>query len=224
MEYQENYKRNEKILILPHNTLRVVDAMYQLEIIVRTTKKIPDFEENLYKCVNRKEKDLSKIFNIPKDIQDKFNNNWAYYWDIAPRTNLYEYIKIVSEQKFTDDVTVLFSDKNAKDDVFKSDYYDGTIDSLEKYIEGNRITAVVLDDIDLLVKLTNRKKVNLNNLSFIISRIGYNYELNELVQIPMPKQVLYDVEKQYYLEVAMIALFDFPKSLIDKMSGGIKNG
>jgi hypothetical protein len=224
MEYQENYKRNEKILILPHNTLRVVDAMYQLEIIARNTKQIPDFEENLYKCVNRKEKDLSKIFNIPKDIQDKFNNNWAYYWDIAPRTNLYEYIKIVSEQKFTDDVTVLFSDKNAKDDVFKSDYYDGTIDSLEKYIEVNRITAIVMDDIDLLVEITNRKKVNLNNLSFIISRIGYNYELNEMVQIPMPKQVLYDVEKQYYLEVAMIALFDFPKSLIEKMSGGIKNG
>ena len=222
MEYQDNYKRNEKILILPHNTLRVVDAMYQLEIIARNTKKIIDFEENLYMCVTRKEKDLSKIFNIPKDIEENFKNNWAYYWDIAPRTNLYDYIKIVSAQKFTDDVIVLFSDKNAKDDVFTSDYYDGTIESLEKYIIENKITAIFMDDVDLLEELVNRKNTDLNNLSFFISRVGYNYEWNDLVKIPMIKESIYKIEKEYYLEIAIISLFDFSKSLIEKMSGGNK--
>ena len=223
MEYQDNYKRNEKILILPHNTLRVVDAMYQLEIIAQKYKKVPDFEENLYRCVTRKEKDLSKIFDIPDNIKYKFKNNWAYYWDISPRTNLYEYIKIVSAQKFTDNVTVLFSDKKAKDDVFESDYYDGSLEGLEKYIIENRITAIVIDDIDLLVNLVNRKNINLDNLSFIISRMGYNYEWNNEIQILMPKQILYDVEKEYYLEIAIIALFDFPDSLIQKMIGGNNN-
>ena len=222
MEFQENYKRNEKILILPHNTLRVVDAMYQLEIIAHNTNKIPDFEENLYRCVCRKEKDLSKILNIPEHIKHKFENNWAYYWDISPKTNLYEHIKIVSEQNFTDNVIVLFSDKNAKDDVFESDYYDGTIESLENYIIENRITAVVMDDIDLLAELVYRKNINLDNLSFILSRIGYNYEWNDKVQILIPKQKLYDIEKKYYLEIATIALFDFSESLIEKMTGGNK--
>ena len=222
MEYQDNYKRNEKILVLPHNTLRMVDAMYQLEIISRNTKKIPDFEENLYMCVNRTEKDLSKFFNIPKDIENNFKTNWAYYWDIAPRTNLYEYIKIVSSQKFTDDTIVLFTDHDAKDDVFKSDYYDGSIESLEKYIIENRITAIVLDEIDLLVRLVRRKKINLDNLSFIISRVGYNYEWDDRIGMLLPKQALYDIEKEYYMEVATVALFDFPKSLIDKMNGGNK--
>lgn len=223
MEYQDNYKRNEKILILPHNTLRIVDAMYTMEIIAYHTKKIPDFEENLFKCVTRKEKDLSKIFNIPDHLKTKFSSNWAKYWDISPKTNLYEYINIVAKQKFTDNVIVLFSDKNAKDDVFESDYYDGTMEGLEKYITENRITAVVIDDIDILVELVERKNINLDNLSFIISRIGYNYEWNDFVQILMPKQKLYDIEKEYYLEVAMIALFDFPKSLIQKMRGGNNN-
>ena len=155
-------------------------------------------------------------------LKDKFKNNWAYYWDISPRTNLYEYIKIVSEQKFTDDVTVLFSDRNAKDDVFKSDYYDGSIESLEKYIVENRVTAIVMDDIDLLAELVDRKNINLDNLSFIISRMGYNYEWNDLVKIPMIKQKIYDIEKKYYLEIAIIALFDFSQSVIDKLTGGNK--
>ena len=220
MEYQDNYKRNEKILILPHNTLRIVDAMYQLEAIAYNTKKVPDFEENLYRCVTRKEKDISKNIDIPDRIKSKFNNNWGLYWDISPRTNLYEYIKIVAEQKFTDDVIVLFSDHSAKDDVFSSDYYDGTIEGLEKYILENKITAVVIDDIDLLEELVNRQNVNLDNLSFIISKIGYNYEFDSSIGLLMPKKSLYEIEKKYFLEIAMIALFDFPESLIQKMNGG----
>ena len=222
MEYQDNYKRNEKILILPHNTLRVVDAMYTTEIIAYNTKKIPDFEENLFKTITRKEKDLTKIFNVPDHLKIKFTNNWAQYWDIAPRTDLYEHIKIVAEQKFTDDVIVLFSDKNAKDNVFESDYYDGTMEGLEKYIIENRITAIVMDDIDILIDLVNRKNIDLDHLSFIISRVGYNYEWNNIVNMPVVKQKLYDIEKEYFLEIAMIALFDFPDYLIQKMSGGNK--
>ena len=53
--------------------------------------------------------------------------------------------------------------------------------------------------------------------------MGYNYEWNDLIKIPMPKQILYDIEKKYYLEVAIIALFDFSESLIQKMTGGNKN-
>ena len=50
--------------------------------------------------------------------------------------------------------------------------------------------------------------------------MGYNYEWNSLVEIPMVKQVLYNIEKEYYLEIAMISLFDFPDSLVQKMVGG----
>lgn len=223
MEYQENYKRNERILILPHNTLRVVDAMKILEIYAYHKKPLPDFEVNLFKTITRKEKDLSKIFNIPSKLKDKFENNWSKYWDIAPKTNMYEYIKITSTQKFTESTVVLFSDRNAKDDVFEYDYYDGSIESLEKYIIDNRITAIVMDDVELLMELTNRKNIDLNNLSFIISRMGYNFEWNEKAQIPMPKKVFYDAEKENFIEVAMIALFDFSNEVFEKV-GGSKDG
>ena len=80
-----------------------------------------------------------------------------------------------------------------------------------------------MDDVELLMELTNRKNIDLNNLSFIISRMGYNFEWNEKAQIPMPKKVFYDAEKENFIEVAMIALFDFSNEVFEKV-GGSKDG
>jgi len=223
MDYQPNFSRKERILILPNNTLRVPEAMFLLELYAYNKIKLPSFEENLYKCITRKNKDLSKIFNIPQKLNDKYNNNWASYYDIAPRTKMYEYIDILSSQKFIEDTVILFSDKNAKDDAFKNDYYDGTIDKLEEYIKTNQITAIVLDDIDLIQLILDRKKIDINNLTFIISKVGYNYQYNKSLDILMPKKELYDAEKSAYIEVAIISLFDFSNELFDKLCGGKDN-
>lgn len=216
--YEVNYKRHEKILVLPHNTLRVVDAMFQIELESRLFKKIPNFEDNLYRCVCRKYKDYSKCYNteIPKDLLKKYNENWYYYWDIAPRTDFYSYIKALANQSFTQIVYVLFSDKRASEPEFESVYYDGSIDELEKFIIDNGITAVILDDINILVELHERKNVNLHNMSFIFSRMGYNYYFEPRLGIPILDSKIDKVNADAAIEVATIALYDFSNEVVNR--------
>lgn len=228
MKYQHNFNRSENILILPNNTLRVPDAIMRLELLKANNIELPDFEVNLYLTINRKNKDFTIGLEVPSWLKNKFNNEWSYYWDIAPRTKMYEYINILSKQKFITNTTVLFSDKNAKDDVFNYDYYDGSIDSLEKYIIDKEITAVVMDDIDLLCTISDRKKIDINNLSFIISKIGYNYEFDKELGSVMVKKDLYEAQKNSFIEVAMLSLYNFDKDISDRaerlVNGGKDNG
>ena len=214
--YEVNYKRNEKILVLPHNTLRVVDAMFQLELETKLYKKIPEFEENLYRCICRKYKDYRECYDeeIPQVLLTKYKNNWGYYWDIAPRTDMYQYIKMIANQKFTDRVYVLFSDKSAEEPEFISDYYDGSIEQLEKYIIDKSITAIILDDVDILKQLHERKNVNLHNMSFIFSRMGYNYYFEPRLGIPIFKDEAYQINKDVAIEIATVALYDFSDDVI----------
>lgn len=222
MDYKPNISRKERILILPNNTLRVPEAMFMLEIYASKHIKLPNFDENLYKCICRKTKDLTKIFNISKELLDKWNTNWAEYYDIAPRTKMYEYIDILSSQKFVENTVVLFSDYNAHDSAFTNDYYDGTFEELERYIINNGITAIVLDDVDLMEKLTESRKIG-DNLSFFVSKMGYNYQYNTNLNVLMPKKALFDAEKNAYIEVAIISLFEFEDTMIKNIVGGKSN-
>lgn len=219
MKYMANFNRKESILILPHNTLRLVDMMQYLELLAANKKPAGplDFEDNLYKCMARKNKDFSIGLTMPPGMKEKFENNWKYYWDIAPRTNMYDYLKVLAAQKFTLNTTVLFSDPNASDDVFDYDYYDGSIDALEDYIVNKNITAVVLDDIDIIHQITERGRIDINNLSFIISKLGYNYVYDEKLQMLRLKDSIYFDERKSFIEIAEIVLFNFNKEFFDKL-------
>lgn len=227
MQFQENFKRDEKILILPHNTLRYVDAMCVLDIYKEYKIPYPSFEENLYKTVIRSQKDLSKIYNVNDKLKKQFKENWAFYYDIAPRTNMYEYINILYHQKFVKDAVILFSDKNAKDAIYDNEYYDGTIDSLEKFISNNGFTSIFLDDVMLIDTMMKRKKIDLSNKSFFISKVGYNYEFNKKLEILMPKEEFYNIQQELEnSEIGIVNLFDFSDEVINKIAnqkGRIKN-
>ena len=213
----ENYTRHENILILPHNTLRVVDAMYALKLYSLSGKPLPDFEVNLLKIISRKKKDLGEYFKITDNIRNEFKNNWYKYYDIAPRTKMYEYIDILRKQKFVDNTTILFSDKKASDNAFDNDYYDGSMEELEKYIDNHKITTLIIDDADIMTELLDRKNINLNNFSFLISQMGYNYEYVDIVHQLMPKNSIYNAQKKAYIEIGMVALFEFDKSVFEKL-------
>lgn len=209
MNYQQNIYRDERVLILPHNTLRAVDAM--LDYKYRSLEEgatIESFEAILKKNLLRKKRDLSKIIKIPDYIMDHYKENWNVYWDIAPRTKMYEYLDVVKNQKFLNTIKVLFEDKRASEPAYENLYYDGSIDALEEIIVKENITCLILDDCQLLKEISERGKINLNQKSFILPKIGYNYEYNAEYNALMPKYILYQIQKDWYCEVAMISLFD----------------
>lgn len=220
---EENYKRDEKILILPNNTLRVPEAMLALESCKYNKLNIPEFEDNLYKCISRKDKDIKKVYHIPDELYDKYKNNYGYYYDIAPRTNMYEYISILGKQKFIKNIMVLFEEclgEKPIDEAFDNDYYSGKLEDLEDYIKNNEYTAIIMDDADLFYEMIKRKRVNLNSTSLILPKVGYNYDYNQNFKKLMPKSSIYEIQSKEFVEVAIITLFTFREEVIDRLIGG----
>ena len=208
---ESNIMRKESTLILPYNTLRIVDVLLQFEIYnsVGLLYKEP-FERTVFKMVSRKEKELSKLNKgVDQSLLDQLLKvNFAEYYDMSPRTSLYEILQITKHQKFMTKMIVLFDDKKAKDDVFDNVYYDGTIEGLEKNIIDNEITCIVLDDIKLLKKISDRGNIDLNYKTIMLSRMGYNYYRDDTGRLLLK---YYDkiIEKYPHMELTVVSLTTF---------------
>ena len=92
-----NIDRKEKILILPHNTLRVVDTFVQVELEkMKDPKWFETVEEVLFRVLTRKEKDLGKFNDMDsKLVKDLIDTEWSRYYEIAPRTYIYELLDVL---------------------------------------------------------------------------------------------------------------------------------
>lgn len=201
-----NMMRNEKILILPYNTLRVFDLFVQADLYkAKDPNWKGDFMKTLKEVLTRSEKDLGKVNDIDSELVKKLmNDSWMHYYDLAPRTNAYSMLETLGEQKFISDMIVLFHKKNCHDEEFTNAYYDGSIEELEKFISENDITAVMMDDVELLMTLINRGNLDLNWMTFFISKMGYNYTRTEHGSLVMKHST--EWTNKYAIEVAGIRL------------------
>lgn len=216
-----NFKQDESILILPHNTLRYVDVIKELDI--RKMLNIPqlDFDVQLFETVTRKSKDIESLYNLDDEQKLIVNSKWLNYYELAPKTNFYKYLDIIIHQKFIKKTIVLFDQKkedgsNIEPD-FENFYYDGSIEELENIINQNNITCLIIDDIDLLKTLSDRENVDLNNKSIIISKTGYNMIPDENLKLLVTKPELEMVNKKYSIEPSLMRLFDFDETVYDKV-------
>lgn len=221
---EDNMMRKEYILILPKNTLRLTDAMMQMEINNANGNILPEtFDEMLWKLVTRSNKDLS-IYNKGVDkklIDELYEKNFSIYYELSPRTIMYEIIDILTHQKFIEKTVVLFSNKSIKkpeDDMFEYDYYDGTIESLETYMNNMGTTCLFFDDIELLKKLNERKNFSLKRKTFFVSKMGYNFYREEKTKKLKLKYYDEIYKENPTIELSTINLFNFPKTIIDKFN------
>lgn len=217
---EDNMMREESILILPYNTLRVMDVPLQMEIDKAAGRLFHEpFDDIVFKMVTRSVKDLS-LYNrgVNKEILDELVKiNYPTYYELAPRTMMYEIVTIMTNQKFIKKTTVLFPDKDTKDDVFEYDYYDGTIESLEDYINYNEITCIIFDDMELLKTLNDRKNISLNEKSFIVSRVGYNFYRDKIGELRL-KYYADLLKENRNMELTIMDLYNFPESVIRKFN------
>lgn len=204
---ENNMMRKEKMLILPYNTLRIFDFMVQVDL-----EKVKDpnwkgqFEDVLRKVVTRTERDMGKFNGIDSDMVNRLMyDSWMHYYELAPRTNLYGMIETLSQQNFMNDIIVLFHKQNCKEEEYTNAYYDGTIEGLEKFINENEITALVMDDVELLMTLINRGNVPLDWKTIFISKLGYNYYRHKESGALLMKHSL-EFTSKYTLEVASLGL------------------
>ena len=210
-----NIERNEKILILPHNTLRIVDTFVQVELEkMKDPNWCESVEEVIYRVVTRSIKDLGKMNNMDSElVKELIDMDWARYYEIAPRTYIYELIDLLHQQSFVTDIVALFHKKEAWDNAVKCDYYDGTIEGLENYIENNGITAIFMDDISLLKSLIDRKNINMDWKTIFISKMGYNYYIDKKTGALLMKDIMTICESAA-VEVGAINLVNFRKEFL----------
>lgn len=215
-----NIKRKEKILVLPHNTLRIVDVIAQMEIErIKNPNWNESFQDLLFKMLTRAEKDLGKYNNVDSDVVNKIiDKKWSEYYEIAPRTILYGLIEMLYNQSFVTDIIALFHKKDAWDDALTCDYYDGSIEELERYINDKGITCIFMDDVELLMKLINRKNVDLNWKTIFISKLGYNYMHSVYGDLIMKHSL--EFCNEYCLEVGSLTLIEFDNEFYKNRVGG----
>lgn len=204
-----NIAKQEKILVLPYNTLRIVDVMLQIEIEkAKNPKWAEPLDKVIAKVTARKIKDMGKWNNVDSDIvHDLLKINFSKYYDLAPRTNIYPLLGILKNQKFISSIIVLSEDKNIYEEDFINEYYDGSIDKLETFISENGITAIFMDDIELLKTLVDRKKIDMTGMSIFISRMGYNFYSPDGSILLM--KYMQDIPKKANIEIACINLLNF---------------
>ena len=209
-----NMKRQEKILVLPYNTLRLVDTFVQVEIEKsKNPKWFMNLEDVIYMLITRKEKDLGKFNKVDSNVVKAcLEEDWARYYEIAPRTLIYGLLEFLEKQSFVSDIIALFHKKDCYDEALKCDYYDGTIEGLDKYIEENEITAIIMDDIELLKTLIERKKIDLSWKTFFISRLGYNFFRSPNGTLLM-KYVI-NLTNEVPIEIGCLALMNFDREFL----------
>lgn len=214
-----NMKRNEKILVLPYNTLRIFDTMVQIEI---EKSKNPEWfqtiQEVTFRMVTRTIKDLGKFNNVDSNIvKEEMENDWARYYELAPRTQLYSLLNFLRCQSFTTDIVVLFHKKDAIDPDMKCDYYDGTIEGLESYITDNGITCIIMDDIELLKTLIDRGNVDMNWKTIIISKLGYNYYKDKTSGLLLMKHID-ELSSKACMEIGSYTLMGFNEDFLKRIN------
>lgn len=227
--YSNNMMRKERILILPYNTLRLVDfpLYYELSILSKEKNKpLESPELVMYKLLTRKNKDFSSWFKADKELVDKLLvNNFYNYYKMSPRTYIYDYINILIRQNFVNFCKVLFAydskGEKPEDDIYESDYYDGTLNGLEEYISKNGITAIVIDNIYTIYNIVKRGNISLNNFSIFISKIGYNVE-KFVTNYPIMKYYE-EITNSINVEICDLKLMDFSKEFLTKLNSNRRN-
>jgi len=210
-------KRPETILVLPYNTLRIVDLCVQMEIYAASDEEI-SIEETIHKLLCRKDKDLGKLNKINSEIVNNLMDKYyPSYYKVAPMTIVYDLLAKLKCQKFVNKIIALHKYQGTEEPLFDNAYYDGSIEELEKFIKNNSITAIIMDDIHILYELVSRENVDVRGMTFFISKMGYNLEIvNDKFQM-LYNEYLTDKMDELNFQFCLIGIYQFKQETIDSI-------
>lgn len=227
LKHESNMMRSENILVLPINTLRIVDVMVELEIEhAIDPKNVKPLVEIIYLVTHRKIKDLAELHNIDSEtVREFIDDNIVKYYNSSPRTPLYEMLDTLSKQRFVHKIYTLFENEKLKENELWANniYYDGTVQGLIDTIEKYSITALVVADVDIIGELVCNLKYNLDYFTLFVANYGYNYtKFMDTYTI----KYLFDIDANSpYAEMSLFDVYDypFPKDLINKYKNQKEN-
>jgi hypothetical protein len=171
--------RKERVLCVAYNTIRLHDYALADEIC-KLTDADTSFVNKIFYVLNRQEKKMFPNSEISDEVYISlekaiFTNNY----DDIPATMVARAIYELSNQPFTETVWILHNDYGgdtySSEQMYENASYDGSIEQLEEFILEHKITAMFIDSIDTVKLLKDRGNIPFTGMSFMISKLGYNY-------------------------------------------------
>ena len=208
--------RNERVVVLPHNTLKFVDMPLEADILASIEHFDGEitFHELLYALSVREEKSLAALHEISENtVDDMLRENYPMYYDVAPETEVYTILDVLHKQSFGQNITILYPFDYTKLQYpdpaqYNKDWYDGSYEELVKKLIASKFTCLVIGDIDLLDKLTKDGRINFENTTVFVSVLGYNYKYDEELNIHVMRKYR-NITGRTMIDIGAVKLFNF---------------
>lgn len=180
MRYKE---RKERILVCSWNTIRLTDVpIYK---IIDESLGIKNQEILQKMCII--ERDVPNVNyrgvsdeSVLSIIHSIFPS--AYFE--SPTTAMYNILSVIGTNQIEDMIIAhntfgnIINMDNVDENELMTVTFDGTVEELEKLIDEQKITAVIIDDIEYLYHIILNGKIDVRGMTFMFPMLGYNFDIN----------------------------------------------
>jgi hypothetical protein len=178
-----------------------------------------EFIVNVLQYANR---NTAKI--IDKTIDDSFyfnfiTSNFQEVTNDSPLGSMQYYINILQTQNFVSEIHIASPTNIKMNRVFsgiKEPVFDiFNADAIVEYINANGITCVFLHDIELMKQIVEHPKMDSEQFTYLLSKIGYNYrEVEDAAFFKLPEIMDLKDQKRFLIGVVNLLTDDENESFI----------
>lgn len=210
--------RRENMLCLNWNTI-----IFQSYGFIEYMKSLGLDDENIchltkIECIvfllQYQDRNLSYIFDdtvSEKEFYDFVKDKYTNITNISPVTHINAIFSVVKGQPFSNSYHIASIKKSSISDTgsnVKHVYFDiFNISEIEEYINENKITSVLAHDIRIVRDLIFNFNINCKDMSFIVSKLGYNFD-NIDGQIVSKCQEIFENQESLGFRFAFLDVFE----------------
>jgi hypothetical protein len=221
-----NGEERQNILILNYNTviLHSVGFLTYMKNILNFDNPLSKYEgtEFVVNVLQLTEKNTAKI--IDPSIDDEFyfnfiNTKFQEVTDQSPLGSMQYYLNILQSQNFINKVHIAspvnINMKQIFVDVIEPTFDIFNIDTIVNYINANRITCLFLHDIEMMKKIIEHPKMDSEQFTYLLSKIGYNYrEVDDAAYFRLPEIMDLKDQKRFLIGVVNLLSDDEKENLL----------
>jgi len=221
-------EEKQRILILNYNTILLqsvgfLNYMKKFHGVDNPFSKYEDKEmEYIINVLRFAHKNTAKIIDktIEEDFYFKFiKSAFREITNESPLAYAHYYIDILLSQKFVQEIHIASPVAMNVNEVYTNvieavfDIFDEN--QIVNYINEKGITCLFIHDIDLLKKIIDHPKMDSQQFTYLLSKIGYNYrEEDDAIFLKIPEIVDLRDTKQYLLGIVNLPSDDDTENII----------
>lgn len=209
-----NGQEQQKILILNYNTI-ILQSVGFLTYMKNTLNYDNPFSkydgtEFIVNVLQFANKNTAKIIDQTIDDDFYFNfirNKFEDITNQSPLSAIQYYINILQSQNFINEIHIAspihINMKRVFAEIIEPIFNIFDIDTIVAYINTNKITCLFLHDIEMLKAIIEHPRMDSEQFTYILSKIGYNYkEIDDAAFFKIPEIMDLKEEKRFLIGVS----------------------